>query len=462
MKNKDVKNKRFYIILGIIGITIFILTGSTYIYIKNSVDKWENKIYPNVTINKIEVGSLTKNEAIEKLNNELNEKISDKTISLNIGEEKNVLSYKDLEVKYDFESTIDEALAYGKDKSLLKKFELLKGVEESKNIDVELNYNKEKLEKFEDDLKSKINTEAKNATISIDEGKINITKEVVGKSLDKEKLHEVLVKNIEESSDENLNDSIDLTIYIKENSPKIKEVDLKKITGKISGHNTRYNITVDGREQNMKIACNTINKIVLMPGETFSYNAIIGETTKEKGYEKANTYVGGEVVPDYGGGICQVSTTLYRAVMRANIKSTERSSHSMIVSYSEPGLDATVANDYIDYKFVNTYDFPIYIEAFLENLNVYVNIYGNKEALNNKTYDLVNEIHEKYNYGVKYEEDNTLERGKEKVYIYGMPGYKVSSYLVTYENGVEISREYIATDSYKALDTIIKKGIKKL
>ena len=458
MKNKTLNSKKIYTTLAIIGVLGFLVLGGYYIYVKNIVGEWESKIYPNVIVYKIDISALTKEEAIQLLDKELGEKINNKIINLNIGEENLALKYKDLDVIYNVQSMVDEAFNYGKDFSLFEKYKLVRGLGEGKEIEGEILYNEEKLRNFENDVKSKVNTKAQNATISINQGNININKEVNGKIIEEEKFHNLLVKSINDDPNEKVNLSIDL----KEEVPSITESDLKKITGKISGHNTKYNISVDGREKNMKIATSTINGTLLMPGETFSYNELIGETTSEKGYEKANTYVGGEIVPDYGGGICQISTTLYRAIMRANIKSKERSSHSMLVSYSEPGLDATVANNCIDYKFINTYDFPIYIESFLNNSNVYVNIYGNKETLNNKTYELVNKIHEKYDYRVKYEEDNTLEEGKEKVHIYGMPGYKVSSYLVTYENGVEISREYISTDLYKALDTVIKKGTKKL
>lgn len=458
MKNSSLKSKRSYSLVGIIGVLILLLLGGYVWYIKYVVDKWEYKIYPKVTAYGIGVSALTKEEATELLDKELHKKINNKIISINIGKENFVLKYKDLDVIYYIQPIVNEALRYGKSFSLFEKYNLVRGLGEGKEVKGRVIYNEEKLKNFESDVKSKVNVEAKNASISIKMGNTNIEKEVVGKRIEEEEFHNLLVENINDNPNEKLNLNIDL----KEEIPSITELDLKKITGKISGHNTRYNISKDGREKNMKIAVATIDGTLLMPGETFSYNELIGDTTPEKGYEKANTYVAREIVPDYGGGICQVSTTLYRAVMRANIRSTERSNHSMIVSYSEPGLDATVANNYIDYKFINTYDFPIYIESFLSDFNVYVNIYGNKEKLGNKTYELVNEIHEKYETTVKYEEDNTLEKGKENVVINGMPGYKVSSYLVTYQDGIEVSREHISTDSYKALETIIKIGTKKM
>ena len=127
------------------------------------------------------------------------------------------------------------------------------------------------------------------------------------------------------------------------------------------------------------------------------------------------------------GGICQVSSALYRAVMRANIRSVERHNHMMPVGYAELGLDATVAWGYLDYKFKNTYDFPIYIEGIAGNGTVTFNIYGDPAALGGNTYELVSE-----NLG-------TDAQGNSKA----------KSYQVTYKNGVEINREYIATDTYK-------------
>ncbi|WP_300385303.1 VanW family protein [Clostridium sp.] len=457
MENKNLNSKRIYIILGIIGTIILLLLGSYITYIKYIVDKWEYKVYPKVMVYGIDVSSLTKEEATTLLDKELSGKVNNKEINIDIEEKGYVLRYKDLDAIYDIQSIVNEALIYGKNLSLFERYDLVKALGERHEIESEIIYNKEKLISFEEELKSKVNVKALNANISINLGTINIGREIVGKHIDGESFHDLLVGSINSDPNEKLNLKIDLN----EEIPVITEVNLKKITGRISSYNTRYNSTGDGRENNMKIASDTINGTLLMPGDTFSYNQMIGDTTPDKGYEKANTYVGKEIVPDYGGGICQISTTLYRAVMRANIRFTERVNHSMIVSYSEPGLDATVANDYIDYKFINTYDFPIYIESFLYESNAYVNIYGNIERLGNKTYELVNKIHEKYDVIEKYEEDDTLEEGKEKISVNGMPGYKVSSYLVTYEDGIEISREYIATDLYKASETIIKKGTKK-
>ena len=134
----------------------------------------------------------------------------------------------------------------------------------------------------------------------------------------------------------------------------------------------------------------------------------------------------------------------------------------MTVGYAAPGLDATVAAGYIDYKFVNTYDFPIYIQGYLSGNKVVFNIYGNKEAMGGKTYQLVNEILETYDYKTEEVKDPTLEEGVKVVESSGSNGCKARGYLITYENGVQVNKELISTDVYSTRNQVVKVGTKKV
>lgn len=449
-------NKKTLISGGILIIVVVVGIISYIFSVNKKVTTWKDKIYPGINVYGINIGGLSKEEAVSLLNEDLAKIIMDKKLKVVVEDKELELAYESLNPTYNIEEIAEEALAYGKDKGIFAKNSLINGNKEI-NIDADIEYDEEALINFEDTVVKEVSIEGKNASISINSGNISITTEEAGKTIDKEELHNKLIESINGDP----NHEVEITLELKEQEAKIKAEDLNKITGKISSYSSNYANTGDGRVKNMEIAAGVINGTIVMPGEEFSYNALIGDTTPEKGYEKANTYVGNEIVPDYGGGICQVSTTLYRAVMSANIRSTERQNHSLTVSYSQPGLDATVANPYVDYKFVNTYDFPIYIQGYVSGGVVSFSIYGNVEAMGNKTYDLVNEVHEKYSPEVKYEDDPTMEEGTEKVVINGMPGYKASSYLVTYENGVEVDREFIATDVYMTTNTVIKKGTKK-
>lgn len=450
--------KKRNIIFGLVTIILIIVLGVIFYFnsINEKVSNWEDKVYPNVEVYGVDIGGLSKEEATNKLNDNLQELIMDKKLLVTDGNKTIELNYSELKPQYKIDEIVDNALNYGKDKNLFQKNSLIEG-NKIIELDAQITYDENQLLAFEEKVKESFNVAPKNAEVTVNSGKISIKDEVIGKSIDENELHKKLLENINGNIDEEKT----IEIVLKDTEPKIKTEDLKKITGKISEYSSSYVNTGDGRVKNMQIAAETVSGTIVMPGEEFSYNELIGDTTPDKGYEKANTYVGDEIVPDYGGGICQVSTTLYRAVMRANIRSTERMNHSMIVSYSEPGLDATVANGYIDYKFVNTYDFPIYIQGYVSGGVVNFSIYGNVEAMGNKTYELVSVVNEKIAPKVVYKEDNTLEVGKEVVKSYGMTGYKATAYQVTYENGVEVNRELISNDTYLKTDTIIRKGTKK-
>lgn len=452
----DKKNKN--IIFGLITIILIIVLGVIFYFnsINEKISKWEDKVYPNVEVYGVNIGGLSKEEAKNKLNDNLQELIMDKKLLVTDGNKTIELNYSELKPEYKIDEIVDNALNYGKDKNLFQKNSLIEG-NKITELDAQITYDENQLLAFEEKVKESFNVAPKNAEVTVNSGKVSIKDEVIGKSIDENELHKKLLENINGNVDEEKT----IEIVLKDTQPKIKAEDLKKITGKISEYSSSYVNTGDGRVKNMQIAAETVSGTIIMPGEEFSYNELIGDTTPDKGYEKANTYVGDEIVPDYGGGICQVSTTLYRAVMRANIRSTERMNHSMIVSYSEPGLDATVANGYIDYKFVNTYDFPIYIQGYVNGGVVNFSIYGNVEAMGNKTYELISVVNEKIAPEVVYKEDNTLEEGKEVVKSYGMTGYKATAYQVTYENGVEVNRELISNDTYLKTDTIVRKGTKK-
>ena len=324
-------------------------------------------------------------------------------------------------------------------------------------VDTVLSYDEEKVNEFVNYVNGQVKINAVDASISINGGNISVIPGSNGKSIDTEEL----TNKIKACIDPDPEKFEEVSVEMHEYSPKITSKSLNKIDGIISSYSTTFSNNDSGRVENLRIASGYINGTLLMPGDEFSYNNTIGPTTAERGYKKANTYVGSKIVPDYGGGVCQVSSTLYRAVIQANIRSTERRNHSMTVGYAAPGLDATVAAGYIDYKFVNTYDFPIYIQGYLSGNRVVFNIFGNKEAMNGKTYELVNEILETYNYGTEEVKDSTLNEGTRIVTSSGVNGCKASGYLVTYQNGVQINKELISTDIYTAKNQVVSVGTKK-
>ena len=451
------KNKKITIVVSAIVLIIVGIAIGYFMSVKNEVDSWADKIYPGVQAYGIDLGGKTKDEAIDIINSQLIPLIGNKVINVTVGDKTFELKYSDINPSVSADKTVEQALEYGKDKKMFEKKEMIENSVDCK-VDTVLSYDEEKVKEFANSVNEQVKVDAVDAKISISGSNISITPETIGKGIDIDNLS----NKIKECIDPDPEKVEAVTVELQDYSPRITSADLSKIDGIMSSYSTTFGTSDAGRVENLRIASKYINGTLLMPGDEFSYNNTIGETTPERGYKEANTYVGSKIVPGYGGGVCQVSSTLYRAVIQANIRSTERRNHSMTVGYAAPGLDATVAAGYIDYKFVNTYDFPIYIQGYLSGNKVVFNIFGNKEAMGGKTYQLVNEILETYNYKTQEVQDPTLAEGTRVVESSGANGCKASGYLITYQNGVQINKELISTDVYSTRDAVVKVGTKKV
>lgn len=177
---------------------------------------------------------------------------------------------------------------------------------------------------------------------------------------------------------------------------------------------TRFDASNKNRAKNIELAAETINGKVLSPGDKFSFNSVVGNTTAAKGYLLAGAYSAGELVENYGGGICQVSSTIYNAVLYANLEIVERYNHSAVVSYVDPGLDATISYGSRDFKFKNSRQYAIKINAKANNGILEVEIKGIKED-NEVEIELVSETKEIILTTTKYVYDSTLAPGQEVV-----------------------------------------------
>ena len=251
-------------------------------------------------------------------------------------------------------------------------------------------------------------------------------------------------------------------IPLKITKPKVKTEDLgdKIFKQTLSKYTTIYDAGNKSRANNIALACKTINGTIILPGETFSYNKVLGNTTKEKGYQLGGAYVGGKVVKAYGGGICQVSTTLYNSVLYANLEIVERYNHSYAVSYVPAGRDATVSYGGKDFKFKNNRKYPIKIVANAKNGVVNISLKGIKE---DKEYDIEisSSVLSTTPFETTYQDNNTLAEGKQKIIQKGHNGYKSKAYKIVKYNGKVISKTLLSSDTYKPMNRIIEKGTKK-
>ena len=222
---------------------------------------------------------------------------------------------------------------------------------------------------------------------------------------------------------------------------------------------TSFEGSTSGRAANIAVATSRINGTVLRPGEEFSALGKMEPFSAESGYELATSIELGEYVETYGGGACQVSTTLYRAVLESELDVTERYAHSLGVGYVEPSMDAAVAEGVKDFKFVNNTDYPIYIEGYVSGESVTFNIYGCETRDPGRSIEFISEVVSVDEMQTVYELDSSLNVG----YYYetgGNDGSEARAIKVVYQDGAEVSREEINYSVYYKTDHVITIGIK--
>lgn len=213
------------------------------------------------------------------------------------------------------------------------------------------------------------------------------------------------------------------------------------------------------RNTNVRLAAEAINGTVIKPGHEFSFNETVGQRTEAKGYKGAAAYNNGEVVQEIGGGVCQVSTTLYNAVFKAGLKISYRRSHTFEPNYVTPGRDATVSYEQPDFKFINTSSTAIGLRASYADQKMTVSVYGIPILEDGITWDLESKKVE--DLGVpepEYVEDQTLDPGVEKTTSKGSSGSRWETYKVVYKDGKEISRELDHKTTYKGHKPVVHRN----
>lgn len=302
-----------------------------------------------------------------------------------------------------------------------------------------------------------VKREPKDAYVEENTSPIKFVSEVVGIDFDKNELKEFLDK------DENKEEGKVLEFPLKVTEPNVKLKDLtnKYYNDKIAGKTTYFNAGQYARANNLRVALSYLNDIVIMPGETFSYNAAIGDTTAAKGYMAAATFKGGTTVNEMGGGICQTTSTLYDVVLMAGLEIVERHQHGLPVGYVQPSLDATVYSPVLDFKFKNTRNYPIKIvTSYSSGGSLNVSIYGTKES---DEYDIVlsSNVISEIPFTTKYTYDNNLDEGEQVVDVNGVNGYVSEGYLTRYKNGAYVDSRMLSRDTYNAQQQVVRVGTRK-
>ena len=326
------------------------------------------KIHKNITIENISVGKLTKEEAV----NILEKTYPLDNFNITYNNESWTIKPEDIELNFHIEERVDEALNYTRSKSIWNNIKR-KGklnINKPYNIKIKATYNEVKLSKQLEKIYEKVNVEAVDATFYVEpSGEIKRSESKEGRDVDISKLKDDIYNMINKKKIKDINLPV-LTLYPKTSTKQVKSIN--SILGQFS---TSFNDSTS-RGSNIHVAGESTSDVLLMPGETFSYNKKTGARNWVNGYQSAPIIVGGRVVNGEGGGVCQVSTTIYNAALLSGLTIDEVHNHSLPSRYAPRGRDATVSYGYTDLKFTNPYTHPVYIKNIVGNGAITSKIYG--------------------------------------------------------------------------------------
>lgn len=419
------------------------------------------KIYAGVYLDSVYVGGLTKEQAMEeydkyidgidKLN--LTFKTSKGTYSTTLGE---------VNVSVSLEDAVEQAYNYGRQGNILSRYKEIKALEEENAILIpkkEFDENKLK-EKLETETTNLV-TEPENASIKREDGEFIVYDGVVGETIDAEATVKEVKALFEKEWEQK---SITMDAVVKKQEPTYTKDDFYAIDSVLGQFATEYIQGDTNRSRNLATGAAKISGTVLMPGEQFSTYKTVSPFTEENGYADAGQYVDNELVKGLGGGICQVSTTLYNAVLFAELQVDERYPHSLTVGYVKLGRDAAIAGDYMDFKFTNDTEYPIYIEGYAGGGTISFAIYGHETRPANRRIEFESKVISEKEPGEPEEiKDKTLEKGKTITEQSAHTGYYVELWKHVYIDD-ELTDSYkvaFGGSSYTAQAAKIRVGTKK-
>ena len=358
---------------------LVIAAGTFFLTSENSVKADVSKevvIQDGVYIGGIDVSGMTAEEATTAVDTYV-AGLQEQWITL-VGP-KNTLRYqlKDLGLSVDTEAAVQEAIALGNSGSIIKRFMDLEDLEkEDYVVDMGLGIDKQLTANKIYGKRSKIDIKAIDNSLKKEKGKFVYVPGQEGNEVDivtaVNELNEYIGADWEIAAIEDA--KFTLTSIVSQ--PRGTEEELAVIKDLLGTYTTDYGWSAWGRGKNVENGTSKMNGIVVYPGDVFSVYENVTPFTKENGYELAGSFSNGDTVQTYGGGICQVVTTLYQAVLQAELEVVERFNHSMVVGYTPLGGDAAISGTYKDFKFRNNTDTPVFLETYCKNGNIVINIYG--------------------------------------------------------------------------------------
>ncbi len=505
------------IIISAIIVAIVALIFSTVFAFANINNQ---TIISGVTIKGIEVSGLTKEEAIAKLETIYAEKMEN-DIMLQYEEFESELNPTLMEVSYDIEKAVNEAYSLGRDGNIfVNNYNILGTLIGKRDFDVDMTMNEETTKQTIEDIGANLPNILVESTYSIEDDELIITRGTEGvvidtdtllsevkdmlndinetenvieipvqtktpQDIDVDKIHDEVYQEPQDAYytedpftvypevegidfdveaakamiEAEVKDEYIIELIITEPEITLADIGAEAFPDELATFSTRYDASDTDRTTNLEIACSKIDGTIILPGETFSYNDTLGPRTTAAGYKNAKVYENGQVVDGIGGGICQISSTLYNVALMSDMEIVERRNHQFVTSYVSAGRDATVVYGTTDFQFKNTRTYPVMIEASAKSGVATVSIYGIKEEDREYTYSFSTKTISTIAYTTKYVEDSSLSAGQEVVKQSGANGLVCETYMTKMLDGKIVSTELLSRDTYSAMQRIVNIGV---
>lgn len=368
------------------------------------------------------------------------------------------MTAQDMGVSADVNTAVTEAVALGRAGSLINRYKTTEDLKKQPVVlDMHLSVDKQataqKLYKDSD----KLSVAAVDNGLTRENGAFQFVK-------GKEGVEVNIVDSVYAINDflaeewDGTNNEIELVTDVVE--PRGNEEELAQVTDLLGSFSTDFSTSGAGRAKNVTNGCSKINGTILYPGDSFDMAKTVSPFTQENGYELAGAYQNGTTVESFGGGICQVATTLYNAVIRAELEITMRFNHSMLVSYVQPSMDAAIAGDYKDLRFKNNLDAPVYIEGYCSGGVIYFNVYGKETRPANRELSFESETVSTTDPETKFNLDSSLAIGYWSVDQSAHTGCVAQLWKIVKVDGEQQSRNLFNKSNYQASPKIITIGTK--
>ena len=414
-----------------------------------------DKVFPGVTVHDVNLSKMTREEANQALKDYIGT-LKDKTVEVSFEGGTGSFKLSDVGADTDVSALVEKALTVGRRGNFWQQWQERKGIAKSSmELPAEIAVDKVKLQKVLDNMTKELRVPPRDAKLVITpQETVQVVESANGKGIDMQDAFDQLRSIVNEDS----SPQIELRTVLLKPAQTTEALLGMRVDGEIARFSTRFDIKKTNRVYNIKVAAAALDGQLIKPGEVFSFNKVVGPRSHEAGYKLAPTILNNEFIDSLGGGVCQVSTTLYNTLLKADVDVLQRSNHSLVIKYVPLGQDAAVSYGGKDLKFKNSLPCAVVMKTAVYGNTITIKLFGDTSL--KKTVKVVNNTIKDYPFKIVYKNDPTLPKGKQLVDQKGVKGYRVTSYMLVYQGGNLLRKETLPSSYYTPLDQIILVGTK--